>query len=613
MAQKKPHKLELTWIGKDDGRENIEPRILIEDPKHSYGDTESGNMLIHGDNLLALKSLEQAYSGQIKCIYIDPPYNTGNAFEYYDDGLEHSIWLSLMKPRLEILRSLLSVEGTIWIQIDDEEQAYLKVLCDEVFGRNNFVNMISVNMKNIAGASGGGEDKRIKKNCEYILVYAKEYSVMPLFKGTYVYTEMSELIQQYLDEGKSWKYTTVLLDSGVKEYLGSTVDGDGNEIRIYARHNPIMMSVKQLAQKNNITEKDAYRLYGTTIFRTTNAQTSIRTRVMQFRKENKIVDQLLSIEYVPRSGKNRGTVYEQFYKDDICNLFVWLKDTSEIIDGELYKKDLQGTYWDMNPWMKNLTKEGKVEFPNGKKPENLVSQILSMASEEGDLVLDSFLGSGTTAAVAQKMGRRYIGIELGNHAYTHCYPRLKMVTDGTDQGGISKAQNWKGGSGFKFYELAPSLLKEDRFGNLVINKEYNADMLAAAMAKQEGYTYQPDTSLYWKQGQSSEHDYIYTTTQFLTVESLDAISETMQEGESLLICCTAFQKECTTHHPNITVKKIPQMLLGRCEFNKDNYNLNIIDMPKMDDDEDPDEDYLTEPAPQEVEDDNKNNQPTLFD
>lgn len=597
MARNKHQKLELTWIGKDDESEAIEPRILIEDPKYSYGDPESGNMLIHGDNLLALRALEQEYSGQIKCIYIDPPYNTGNAFEYYDDGLEHSIWLSLMKPRLEILRSLLSVEGTIWIQIDDEEQAYLKVLCDEVFGRNNFVNMISVNMKNIAGASGGGEDKKIKKNCEYILVYAKEYSVMPLFKGAYVYTEMSELIQQYIEEGKSWKYTTVLLDPGTKEYIGSTVDGDNNEIRIFARHNPIMMSVKQLAQKKNITEKEAYRLYGTNIFRTTNAQTSIRTRVMQYRKENRIDDQLLSIEYVPRSGKNKGTVYEQFYKDNICNLFVWLKDTSEIIDGELYKKDLQGTYWDMNPWMKNLTKEGDVEFPNGKKPESLVSQILSMASEEGDLVLDSFLGSGTTAAVAQKMGRRYIGIGLGNHAYSHCYPRLKRVTDGTDQGGISKAQNWKGGSGFKFYELAPSLLKEVHFGNLVINKEYNADMLTAAMAKQEGYTYQPDAALYWKQGQSSEHDYIYTTTQFLTVESLDAISETMQEGESLLICCTAFQKECTTQHPYITVKKIPQMLLGRCEFNKDNYNLNIIDMPKMDEEDDTEDIDLLETAP----------------
>ena len=234
-----------------------------------------------------------------------------------------------------------------------------------------------------------------------------------------------------------------------------------------------------------------------------------------------------------------------------------------------------------------------------------------MSTIEGDLVLDSFLGSGTTAAVAQKMGRRYIGIELGNHAYTHCYPRLKTVTDGTDQGGISKAQNWKGGSGFKFYELAPSLLKQDKFGNLVINKEYNADMLAAAMAKQEGYTYQPDTVLYWKQGRSSEHDYIYTTTQFLTVESLDAISETMQEGESLLICCTAFQKECASHAKSITVKKIPQMLLGRCQFSKDDYSLNIIDMPPLDDD--PDEDFIEE-IPEEIAEskDNKLIQTSLF-
>jgi adenine-specific DNA-methyltransferase len=259
-----------------------------------------------------------------------------------------------------------------------------------------------------------------------------------------------------------------------------------------------------------------------------------------------------------------------------------------------------------------IAKEGNVVFTKSKKPEAQIRRLFQMSTKEGDLVLDSFLGSGTTAAVAQKMGRRYIGIELGNHAYTHCYPRLKMVTDGTDQGGISKAQNWKGGSGFKFYELAPSLLKEDKFGNLVINKEYNADMLAAAMAKQEGYTYQPDTALYWKQGRSSEHDYIYTTTQFLTVESLDAISETMQEDESLLICCTAFQKECANRAKNITVKKIPQMLLGRCEFNKDDYSLHIIDMPPMDDD--PDDDFIEEAAEEMPESkDNKLIQTSLFE
>lgn len=223
------------------------------------------------------------------------------------------------------------------------------------------------------------------------------------------------------------------------------------------------------------------------------------------------------------------------------------------------------------------------------KPERLIERVLTLGSNPDDLVLDSFLGSGTTAAVAQKMGRRYIGIELGEHAYTHCVPRLKMVTEGTDQGGISKAQNWQGGSGFKFYELAPSLLKKDKFGNLVINKEYNADMLAAAMAKQEGYTYQPSQETYWKQGFGSETDYIYTTTQFLTVESLAAIHETMAEDESLLICCTSFQRECKQAFSNISIKKIPQMLLGRCEFGKDDYSLNIIEVPEVECEEEMDE------------------------
>ena len=222
----KQGKLELTWVGKYQD-EKLEPRILIEDITKSYGDSDTENMLIHGNNLLALKALEIKFSGIIKCIYIDPPYNTGAAFEFYDDNLEHSIWLSIMKRRLELLRGLLSEDGTIWIQIDDEEQAYLKILCDEIFGRSNFVNMISVNMKNVAGASGGGEDKRLKKNCEYILVYAKNYDLLPLFNGPYKYTEMSELIQHYIDEGKSWKYTSVLVNAGEKQYIGSTVDGDG--------------------------------------------------------------------------------------------------------------------------------------------------------------------------------------------------------------------------------------------------------------------------------------------------------------------------------------------------------------------------------------------------
>ena len=581
------NKLELTWYGKEN-EPKIEPRLLIENKElsNTNNDSNTQNMLIHGDNLLALKALENKYANKVKCIYIDPPYNIAAMNEYYDDLLEHSEWLNRMRPRLEILKNLLCEEGSIWIQISDEEQAYLKVLCDEIFGRRNFINMISVNMKNTAGASGGGEDKRLKKNCEFILAYAKNYDMLPLFNGPYVYTEISDLIQQYIDEGKSWKYTTVLLNGGEKEYIGSTVDGDGNEIKIYKRINPNMLSVKQVAKLQNLSENEVYKKFGCNIFQTTNAQTSIRSRIIEYRKENSIKDELLSIEYVPRTGKNRGCIYEQFYKGDKCRLFVWLKDTSEIIDGKLYKKDLQGTYWDMNPWMKNVAKEGEVDFPNSKKPEKLISQIIEMTTKENEIVFDSFLGSGTTAAVAHKMGRRWIGIEMGEHAYTHCKVRLDKVISGEDKGGITKSVNWQGGGGYRFYELAPTLINQDAFGEYIINKEYNADMLAAAVALHEGFSYNPSLETFWKQSTGSENSYLFVTTKHITAAYLQAIKDTMQDNEYLIIACKSYDEKAANAFSNIVIKKIPQMLLNRCEFNKDNYNLNIVHPPVYDEVED---------------------------
>lgn len=555
-------KLELTWVGKYE-ETTIEPRILVEDPEKSYGDPRSENMLIHGDNLIALQALQQDFAGRIKCIYIDPPYNTGSAFEHYDDNLEHSIWLNLMRRRLKLLRELLSDDGTIWIHIDDEEQAYLKVVCDEVFGRGNFVNMISVNMKNIAGVSGGGEDKRLKKNCEYILIYARDYTLLPLFNGPYTYTEISELVQQYEEEGKSWKYTTVLLEPGEKEYIGSTVDGDGNEIKVFLRKNPLMMSVRQVAARDGITEKEVYQQYGISIFQTTNAQSSIRTRVMEYRAEQGITEDLISIEYIPKTGKNRGVVYEQFYKGDKCRLFVWLRDTSEVIDGELYKKDLQGTYWDMNAWMKNLTKEGSVEFGNGKKPEQLIRQIFEMTTSPGDWVLDSFLGSGTTAAVATKMGRRWVGIELGDHAYTHCKVRLDRVIDGSDAGGITKPVDWHGGGGYHFYELAPSLLvRNPRLPIYQINPEYTFEMMCEAICKIEGFRYKPEGVFH---GHSSEKRFIHITKEFVNAEYVKSVSAALGEDQSLLIYGVAIQSDMILPD-NIEVRKIPKDLLEKCSF-----------------------------------------------
>ena len=576
-------KLELTWIGKGD-EPVVEPRILLHDASKDYGDPAADNMLIHGDNLLALKALEQEFAGRVKCIYIDPPYNVDAANELYDDFVEHSVWLSLIVPRLRILRNLLSDDGSIWIQISDEEQAYLKILCDEVFGRKNFVNMLSVNMKNAAGASGGGEDKRLKKNCEFVLVYAKDYDNMQQFSAAFEYTEMYEVVEQYRTDGKNWHYTSVLYFEGDKVYVGSTVDGDGNEIKIYSRDNAEVKSVRQIMQLEGITEKEVYYKYGDKIFEAKDAQSSIRTRIIAAKKELRITCDIISIEYVPKTGKNKGTLYEQFYKGDKCRLFAWLRDISELIDGVLYKKDMQGTYWDFTSSINNLTKEGGVVFPNGKKPEALLSRVFDMTTSKGDIVLDSFLGSGTTAAVAHKMGRKYIGIELGDHCYTHCLPRLKAVVDG-EQGGISKAQNWQGGGGFKFYELAPTLIVKDPHGQPIINDKYNAQMLVAAIAKLNGYDYAPDSDVFWKQGKSQAGSYIFVTTEYLTAAQLDDISRDLPEYERLLICAPAFDIGLGKRYENINVRKIPQSVLDKCEYGADNYNLNIVNPPELDEDE----------------------------
>ena len=585
------NKLELTWLGKEN-EIKIEPRILIEDKTKSNceNDLNTENMIIHGDNLLALKALEQKYSGQIKCIYIDPPYNTGNAFEHYDDNLEHSTWLSLMRERLFILRTLLSEESAIFIQIDDEEHAYLKILCDEVFGRANYISTISVLMKNIAGASGGGEDKRLKKNIEYILVYAKDYQKLKPFKPVYTLSPISSLVEQYRNEGKSWKYTTVLLDPGEGFYIGSTIDGNGDEIKIYERRNYLIKPISKLMKEENLTESDAYNKYAYKIFQTAMPQSSIRPRVMEKVLEFGKNSDLYSIRYVPKTGRNKGKLYEQFYKGDTFRLFAWLKDVATEIDGKVYKKDLQGTYWDFVGETKNLTKEGNVQLPNGKKAERLIERILTMCTNTGDIVLDSFLGSGTTVAVAHKMGRKYIGIEMGDHAYTHCKVRLDKVIDGSDQGGISKSVDWQGGGAYKFYELAPSLINKDDFDEFVINKEYDADMLASAVALHEGFTYDPDSEIFWKQSKGNESSYLFVTTRHLNKSYLDSIKLTMEEGEYLIIACKSFEAELDKLYPNITIKKIPQMLLSRCEFGKDNYNLNIVNPPIYEDEEEENED-----------------------
>ena len=581
----KTTKLELTWIGKENSP-RLEPRILLEDGSKSYHAKTRvsehdifDNRLIFGDNLLGLKALEQDFAGKIKCIYIDPPYNTEQALKLYEDGLEHSTWLSLMRDRFELLSKLLRSDGVLFCQLDDEEMAYAKVLLDEVMGRSNFLNTVSVKMKQTAGASGGGEDKRLKKNIEYVLIYARKREGgdgFDSFNDVYDEENLFDFIEEMRESGKSWKYTRVLRSLGERTPLQTFEDGSGQSIQVYVHSGIDIVPIPQLADEEGISEQECYIRHFDRVFRDTNAQSSIRTRVMEAVQGR---GDFFSIDYVPRSGRNKGQLVTMYYKGANCDLIAWLKDVAVKRGEHLVKLEKAGTFWEGFP-LNNLTKEGGVLFPQGKKPEALIKKILELATEPGDWVLDSFAGSGTTAAVAHKMGRKWIAIELEEHCHTHIVPRLTRVIGGQDTAGITKAVKWKGGGGFRYFRLAPSLLEKDKFGNWIISLRYKPEMLAEAMCKFEGFTYAPSDTEYWIHGRSTERDFIYVTTQTLTREQLQELSDDVGENSSLLVCCSAFRVKDVSQFPNLTIKKIPKMVLNRCEWGRDDYSLEIKNLPE---------------------------------
>lgn len=513
-------KLELCWPGKDI-EVKPEPRVLIEDPEKSYGEADTENMLIHADNLLALKALEQNFSGKIKCIYIDPPYNTGNAFEHYDDGLEHSTWLNLLKPRLESLYKLLSNDGSIWISIDDDESHYLKVFCDEIFGRKNYV--ASCIWQKIHSTKN--DAKYLSQNHEYILVYAKNIDSLEL-----------NLLQR--TEAMNNRYKNIDNDPRGPWQSGDLVANEERKNGYYDVVSPTGKVFNVPQGKHWVYAQD------------TMEKMILENRIW-FGKDGNAF---------PRK-KRFLTEVQQGRKGDTW----WASD--EVGHNQEAKREI-------------IALNGKDIFAT-PKPERLIQRVIQLSTNEKDIVLDSFLGSGTTAAVAHKMNRKYIGIELGQHCNTHCLPRLKSVCDGSDQGGISKTINWKGGGGFKFYNLAPSLLNKDKYNQWVINPNYNADLLAAAMARQEGFTYLPNESVLWKQGFATENHFIFTTTNTITPDVVEQILSEMKPDESLRICCTAFIEGCNEISNRIEIKKIPEVLLGKCEFGKEDYctDSNIINMP----------------------------------
>lgn len=564
MTNKK-QKLELTWIGKEN-RPRLEPRILLEDPTKSYHAkqrvTENDifdNRLIFGDNLLALKALEQEFAGKVKCVYIDPPYNTGNAFEHYDDGIEHSVWLSLMRDRLDQLRRLLRNDGFFCCHIDDSEGAYLKILCDEVFGRHNYLTTFYIQVRYPSKTLK--QDMDFHKEIEQIHIYRKEYGAQPNLP---VKDSSFEKFTFYVHETGQGKEITlggkkVVVfpkghyeinqgegsEYGLKEIWASGTILDGNSSGRFFRD--------YLTGRSSIDGLGVlYKVYG-------------------------IGDDRFDYRYF--TGPNRATATKGKYYQGV--------PTSQLDDDE----DASLTtpienFYNLAANFGNCRHEGGVEFRSGKKPEALLEIILRYFSRPGEIVLDSFAGSGTTGAVAHKMGRRWIMVELEEHCHTHVIPRIMKIANGEDDTGITGAVGWKGGGGFRYYHLAPSLLEKDGFGNRIISKQYNAAMLAEAMCKLMGFTYAPSEEFYWQHGHSTETDFIYVTTQTVTRDQLGAISEEVGKKRSLLICCSAFRGKPDAF-PNLTLKKIPLAVLQKCEWGKDDYSLNVANLPKA-----------PEPAPQ---------------
>lgn len=533
-------KLELTWIGKDN-RPRLEPRILLEEASISHhaaarrdGDIFD-NMLVRGDNLLALKALESSFQGRVKCAFIDPPYNTGSAFSHYDDGIEHSVWLSLIRERIDNIRNLLSNDGSLWISIDDTESHYLKVVCDEIFGRGNFVANVIWQKKFAPQANAVW----LSDTHDHILVYAKN-------KATWrpnLLPRSEEATARYgnpdNDPRGAWMSDncTISLTGGQR---GAQFARTGVSANIY-----------------NITTPSG---------RVVTPPSGTCWRYSKERFTELVEDNRIWFgangENVPRYKRFLSEV-----QDGVVPMTIWLR--GEVGDNLEAKRE--------------VTAFNRQDVFATPKPERLLKRVLDIATNPGDLVLDSFAGSGTTGAVAHKMGRNWIMVELGSHCETHIVPRLKAVIDGEDPGGITAAVGWKGGGGYRYFKLAPSLLEKDQFDNWVISKSYNGEMLAEAMCKHFGFAYAPSKEHYWMHGSSSETDFICVTTNSLTHDQLRAISEEVGSERTLLICCKAFQGANSDAFDNLTIRKIPGAILDRCEWGKDDYSLKIEALPMFED------------------------------
>lgn len=541
-----PSKKEYLWVDKKDPRVS-EPRILLE--RERYGDKDSENLLIKGDNLLALKALLQDHQNTIKLVYIDPPFNTGQAFEHYDDGLEHSIWLTMMRDRLDLLKKLLKPEGVIWVHVDDSESHYCRALMDEVFGRKNYLAQVAYERSGSAGIGQGG--RFLVNTHELILAYAKDIT---RFSGS-----KQALAQLPLEKKVMVRYKHVLEDEGkktlIREFLSKS---NGEKVKIYRHSNYKLTSISLKDFTNRESEiLEQYLQNFSKIFRTTNPQ---KENSFQHELISGMDKQLYSVEYTPSRGKNQGKWVTNYYNNR--EIFAWLKDSASIIDGKIVKQNKMTDFWQHGEIPKaDLANEGAVDFRRGKKPETLIKRIIDLSTSENDWVLDSFAGSGTTGAVAHKMGRKWIMAEIGDHAETHIIPRLKRVISGEDQSGISKEVGWKGGSGFKYFELGDSLfVADDDLRLTVLNPKLYNGALIRAVLKVEGFKLlHPDNGLHGISGRTIAH----VTEQYLNQEYIEALMREVGDAADYLIVYAKTISSKIKLPENVEIRKIPDVLLKK--------------------------------------------------
>jgi adenine-specific DNA-methyltransferase len=510
------------------------------------------NIVIQGDNLLGLKALEQEYAGRIKCIYIDPPYNSDSALGYFDDSIEHSLWLSLMRSRLEILWRLLDPDnGVILISINDDELHYLKVLCDEVFGRKKFV-------ANLIWYYEGNTDNQAKiiNYHEYVLVYSTtgeidDPGVLDPNIGENSKLRNSEIRNTIVKNGPKNPVSAVHLPAGFPMAFDSGSITRGNT---------------SWPQYDNVPQSVNYQLVEEVVATSGWSSKDLLTKFIDngFRPIKDAKGQDTRFE-ISSTGAIEAVKARASSKGHVISVLRGFGTTNQ---------------------MRILLEKIGIRFAY-PKPVDLIAYLLEVFSKEDSIILDSFAGSGTTGHAVLKLNnnrtgsrRKFILVELSEETTESVLlPRLRAVIEGNAEAGLAAV-----GGGFRYYTLAPSLLQRDSYGNWIISKEYDGERLAQAMCKQLGFTYAPsdDPAQWWRHGQSTERDFLYVTTQSLTRDALKRLSNEVGPDRTLQVCARAFSGDIDGFE-NLTCCKIPTAILTKCEWGRDDYSLNVTDAAPTED------------------------------